>query len=148
LQPHREQQDQKDRKPEIRQRDAHLRQRHHADIAEPVVVGCGVDACRQRQRHRDQHRHDRKRNGQHQPLGDQARDRRAVDIAGAEVADEQALDPLQIANRQRLVEPELDSERAHRVRRGVRAHQHLRGVAGQGVEHQENDQGCADQRRQ
>ncbi len=69
---HREQQDQEDREPEVRQRDAHLRQRHHADIAELVVVGGGVDAGRERQRDRDRHRHDRERNRQHQPLRDQA----------------------------------------------------------------------------
>ena len=33
-----------------------------------------------------------------------------------EIADDEALDPLQVANRQRLVEAELDGERADRIR--------------------------------
>ena len=44
--------------------------------------------------------------------------------------------------------PELDGQRLHRIGRGVGAHQHLRGVARQDLQHQENDHGCAYQRRQ
>ena len=87
------------------------------------------------------------RYGQRQPLGDQVRHRRAVGIAVAEIADQEAADPVQVANDQRLVEPELDGHRADRFGRGVRAHQHLGGVARQRIEHEEDDQRGARKRR-
>ncbi|GCC47712.1 hypothetical protein chiPu_0032010, partial [Chiloscyllium punctatum] len=112
------------------------------------VICRSVDAGGERQHHGDQHRHDRERDGQHQPLRDQSGHRRAIDVAVAEVADRHALEPEQVAYGERLIEAELDGERAHRIGRGIGAHQHLGGIAGQRVEHQENDQRGRDQRRQ
>ena len=54
---------------------------------------------------------------------------------------------MDVAIVQRLIQPELDGQRADRIRRGIRAHQHLRGVAGQGIQDKEDDQRRADQRR-
>jgi hypothetical protein len=46
-----------------------------------------------------------------------------------------------------LIQPELDRQRSDGIRRGIRAHQHLCGVAGQGIQNKEDDQRRADQRR-
>ena len=48
---------------------------------------------------------------------------------------------------QRLIQPELDRQRPDRIRRGIRTHQHLCSVAGQGIQNKEDDQRRADQRR-
>jgi hypothetical protein len=146
LQLHREQQDQKNRKPEIRDCDAELRHRHHADIADLVVIGGGVDAGGQRQHDRQQHRHHRQRDGERQPLGDKIRYRRAVGIAVAEIADQEPADPVQVTDDQRLVEPKLDRHGADRLRRRIGAHQHLGSVTRQRIKHEKDDQRGARQR--
>jgi hypothetical protein len=147
LQLHRKQQDQKDGEPEVRNSDPKLRHRHHADITNLVVIGGGVDAGGQGQHYREQHRHDRQRNRQREPLRDQLGHRRAVGIAVTHIADQKPADPVQIANDQRLIEPELDGHRADRFRRGVRAHEHFSRVARQRIEHEKDDHRRSRQRR-
>ena len=94
LQLHREQQDQQDREPEARDRDAQLAGRHHADVAEPVVARRGIDAQRQRHHHRQRHRHRRQRQRDAQPLGDQLAGGRVVGDAHRRAALQQAADPV------------------------------------------------------
>src|SRR5439155_23920518 len=59
--------------------------------------------------------------------------------AGAELAGREAVEPGAVALERRLVEAELGGQRLHRIRRRGRAEHHLGGVAGQDIEHHEND---------
>ena len=147
MQLHREQQDQQDGEPEVGKRYAELRQRHHTHIAELVVICRRIDAGGQSQHDRHGHGHDRQRNCQRKALCNQSGDRRAIGVAVAEIARQHPLDPMDVAIVQRLIQPELDHQRPDRIRRGIRAHQHLCGVAGQGIQNKEDNQRRTDQRR-
>ena len=112
----------------------------------------GVNAGAQGEHGGQQHRHQRQRNGERQPLRHQLEHRRAVRIAVAELAMRHAADPMPVALERRAIQPQPGGQRAHRLGRRVRAHHGLRGVARQYFEHQKYHdrgprQGC-DQRQQ
>ena len=145
LQLHRKQQDQQDGEPEVGDGDADLRQAHGAHIAQLVVVRCGIDAGQQGQHGGQQHGHHRQGDGDGQALQHQLQHGRAVGVAVAHLALEQAGDPVGVALPGGLVQAQLLGHGLHGFRVGVRAQQHLGHVAGQDFQHTEHHHGRTQQ---
>ena len=79
-------------------------------------------------------------------LDDEIEHRRAVGVALAQVAGQQAGDPLAVAREGRLVQPQLRGQGGHGLGCGVGTQQHLGGVAGQHLQHPEDHGRGAQQR--
>ncbi|MPN28280.1 hypothetical protein SDC9_175721 [bioreactor metagenome] len=104
MQLHREQQDQKNRKPEVGDGNADLGQAHEAHITPAFVVG-GRNHSRSNGQHGgDAHGHDGQRHGDRKAFPDQLGHGRAIDVAVAHVAVQKAGYPLPVAHRRGLVQ--------------------------------------------
>jgi hypothetical protein len=136
----RKKQNEKDREPEIRHREADLAGDHHRRVAEFAAAIGGVDAGDQRNRSGDRHRQQGERRADRQPRSDQRRDRRIISVGKAEVAGERAGRPMPVTHGEGLIEAELVGERGHRLGRRAGAQHGLRGVAGQDLDHAEHDE--------
>ena len=108
----------------------------------------GEDADRNGDRGRQHDGHQRQRQADDRPLGNQLRHRHAVGVAGPEPALQQAREPGQVPLQRRSIEAELGPERRQRVLPRTGAEDHCCRIAGQQLEHDEDDHGGAEQRHQ
>ena len=84
-------------------------------------------------------RHGAERQGDDQAVADELGDRGAVGVAVAEIEGQQPADPLQVARQQRLVEAVLGAQRGQRIGPRVGAQHDQRRIAGQHLDHGEDD---------
>ena len=92
-----EDQDQKDRKPEIGNGEPDLRRPDHGDIARTAAPRRREQAERHGQQHGDGEGGDSQRNRHDQTLGDQLGHGRPIGQAGSHIADQKTADPIDIA---------------------------------------------------
>ena len=106
----------------------------------------GDDPDRHARDHRQQHGAQGELERRGEPLPDDEEGRRAVLEGLAEVALENASQEDPVLDVERLLQPEVAVQLVHGRLRGALGEQHLRGVAGQDPEDQEDQDGHADQR--
>ena len=145
---HGEEEDQHDAEPEVRRRDAP--QRQHVDgVVDPgVALDRRDDAGGDADQERDRHRHDGELERHRQLLQDQLHHRLLQPHRLAEVAGEHALDPVQVLDRDRLIEAVLAPDLLDHRRVALLARHDQRRIAGQELLQREDDHRHEEQRRQ
>jgi hypothetical protein len=99
------------------------------------------------QTHPPAHRHDGQRQRHADALEDEGGGRGVIGRATAEVTGQQMARPAQVAQPDRQVETQLMTQRGQRVGLGVGPQDDERRVAGQDLQHDEDNQRGDDQRR-
>jgi hypothetical protein len=147
----REQEDHHDAEPEVRRGEAPQRDRIGAVIPRRIALDRRHDTHRNADRERDDDRERGELERHRQLFEDQLAHRLLHPQRFAEVAAQHAFDPVQVANRQRLVQVHLLAQVRDHGRIAVLAGEHDGGIARQQLlqaedQHRHEDQ-CRDDRR-
>ncbi len=127
----REQEDQHDAEPEIRRRDTPQREQIGAVVPGRALLHRRDDAGGDADQERDHDRHRGELDRHRQLLRDQFAHRHLVAQRLAEVARQHALDPVDVLDRHRLIEPVLLADLFDHFGIALLARHHQRRIAGQ-----------------
>ena len=119
--PDREEVDEHQREPEVRDGDAELRRSHGYGIAGPALSARRKQADRDGDGGGKRKRHQRQRQRYDQPLAHQIDDGYGVGVGAAEIQCHQTADPMQVAQDEGGIEPHLVAQQRDLVGAGVHA---------------------------
>ncbi len=134
---------------EIRFVDTTIRDGHQSLWASSMTTGMMLPVA---ERHRERHGNDRcrdgKKDGVRESRADQLRDFPLVGERRSEITLQEIPEPLEIPGMRRQIEPELPSERRHRLRRRRLSQHRLGKIARQRFDTEENEQRDNNQRQE
>jgi len=143
----REEQDQHQPDPELRQRQAEQGEELARTVPEPADPHRGQDAARDADQQRQAHRHHRQQQRVGQALEVELHHRRAIVEGLAEIAGREARHEMPVLLPKRPIEPELAAHGLDVVRAGAGLDQQAHRIAGDAHE-QEDDERQQEQRHQ